>query len=146
MSFFTRPVAAAAATEFPTEARPVLIALVDDDEAILRALARLLRGAGLGARTFTSGEQLMERLDALPKFAPDCVILDLCLAGASGLEIHERLARRRRRVPVIFMTGYDESTGRARALGAGAAAVLRKPFRSELLFEALATAMGPSRS
>jgi FixJ family two-component response regulator len=145
MSFLTRP-AAAVATEFPTEGRPVLIAIVDDDEAILRALQRLLRGAGLTARTFTSGEQLMERLDALPRFAPDCVILDLYLTGASGLEIHERLARRGGRIPVILMTGYDQALVRARAPGAGAVAFLRKPFRSNLLFAALATAIGPSRS
>ena len=140
----TRP-RAAAGTEFPTEERPVLIAIVDDDEAILRALKRLLRGAGLTARTFTSGDQLLERLDALPSYAPDCVILDVHLVGASGLEIHERLARRARRVPVIFMTGYDEPPARAHGLGAGAVAFLRKPFRSNLLFEALATAIGLSR-
>jgi FixJ family two-component response regulator len=119
-----------------------MIAIVDDDEAVLRALTRLLRTAGMTARTFTNGEEFLELIEAVPSFAPDCVILDVRLGGASGLEVFERLVRTGRRLPVIFMTGYDEPAARVRAIASGAAAFLRKPFRSNLLFEALNTAMG----
>lgn len=137
--------AAASGTAFHTLERPLLIAIVDDDEAILRAMRRLLRTVGMTVRTFANGEQLFARLEMPPPFAPDCVILDVCLAGASGLEIQERLGRRGRRVPVVFMSGSDEPAARARATSGGAAAFLRKPFRSSLLFEALAAAIGSAR-
>src|SRR5262245_37333640 len=144
MSLVSRT-AAASGTAFPTSERPLLIAIVDDDEAVLRALKRLLRTAGMTVRTFRSGEQFFARLETPPAFAPDCVILDVCLAGTSGLEIQERLGRRGRRVPVVIMSGYDEPAARARATSGGAAAFLRKPFRSNLLFEALAAAIGATR-
>ena len=143
MSLVSRTTAASG-TSFRTPERPLLIAIVDDDAAVLRALKRLLRTAGMTARTFANGEQFFARLETPPAFAPDCVILDVCLKGASGLEIQERLRGRGRRVPVVFMSGYDEPAARGRAISGGAAAFLRKPFRSSLLFEALATAIGPS--
>jgi FixJ family two-component response regulator len=141
MSLAAREAAARRTGPLP-EKRALLIAIVDDDEAVLRAMTRLLRTGGMTARTFTNGEDFLELVESIPSFAPDCVILDVRLAGTSGLEVHERLMRAGRTLPVIFMTGYDEPAARVRALGSGAVAFLRKPFRSELLFEALQTATG----
>ena len=106
-----------------------LVAIVDDDPGVRRALARLVRSLGLGAATYESGEAL---LAALPGGAPGHVLLDLHLPGLRGAELIAAL-RARGAARVIVMTGLDRPGAREACLGAGAAAYVTKPIpRAEL--------------
>ena len=118
-----------------------LIAIVDDDESVCRALARLLRSLNMTPQTFTSGQAFLDLLQAMPTFKPDCLILDLQMPGMNGLAVQDRLLQSDSRIPVIFVTAHDEVGAREKALTAGAAAFLRKPFDDELLIKTLAQAL-----
>jgi FixJ family two-component response regulator len=117
-----------------------MIAVVDDDESVCRALKRLVRTFGMDADTFASGQAFLETLTARPSYHVDCVILDLQMPGLNGLQVQEQLARIRR-LPVIFITAHEEPGVREQALGAGAAAFVRKPFNDEVFIDTLRAAI-----
>ena len=118
-----------------------LIAIVDDDESVCRAMSRLVRSLGMEANAFASGREFIDRIEATPSFQPDCVVLDVQMPGMNGLEVQERLANRGSRLPVIFITAYDEPGVRDRALAAGAVAFLHKPFNDESFIMTLRQAL-----
>ena len=117
-----------------------LIAIVDDDESVCRAMKRLVRSLGMDAATFASGREFIDRVET-PSFQPDCVVLDVQMPGMNGLEVQERLASSGNPLPVIFITAHDEAGVRDRALAAGAVAFLRKPFDDELFIKTLRVAL-----
>lgn len=117
-----------------------LVAVVDDEEPVRRALERLLRSAGIETETFASGGAMLEDLT---RCEPDCVILDLHMPGMSGFEVQERLARRAHRIPVVVLTGQDTPESFERATAGGAAAYLRKPVDGGDLLAAVTAAMNP---
>jgi FixJ family two-component response regulator len=118
-----------------------LLAIVDDDESVCRAVKRLVRSVGMDGETFSSGQQFFDLLDAMPSFQPDCLILDVQMPGMNGLDVQERLAERDDVIPVIFITAHDEVGVREKAIAAGAVAFLRKPFDDELLIKTLREAL-----
>ncbi len=118
-----------------------LIAIVDDDESVCRAMKRLVRSLGMDADAFSSGREFIDLIETMPSFQPDCVVLDVQMPGMSGLEVQERLARSGNRLPVIFITAHDDVGVRDRALAAGAVAFLRKPFDDELFMKTLHVAL-----
>jgi FixJ family two-component response regulator len=126
-----------------SNAKP-LIAIVDDDESVCRALKRLVRSLGMNAETFASGQQFLDLIEAMPSFHPDCLVVDVQMPGLNGLEVQERLATNGNPLPVIFITAHDEAVPRERALAAGAVAFVRKPFQDELLIKTLRVALEPS--
>ena len=118
-----------------------LIAIVDDDESVCRAMSRLVRSLGMEANAFASGREFVDRIETTPSFQPDCVVLDVQMPGMNGIEVQERLASRGNRLPVIFITAHDQPGIRDRALAAGAVAFLRKPFNDELFITTLRQAL-----
>jgi FixJ family two-component response regulator len=114
------------------------VVVVDDDESVRRALARLLCAAGLKVEALGSAEELL----CPGRPMPDCLILDVHLPGLSGLELHERLNAAGPAPPVVFITAYDDEDARRQALAAGAVAFLRKPFEEGELLAAVARALG----
>lgn len=119
----------------------LLIAVVDDDASVCRAMKRLIRSLGMNAEAFTSGREFLDFLEAMPSFRPDCVILDIQMPGMSGLEVQEQLIQGSSSLPVIFITAHDEVGVRERALAMGALAFLRKPFNDELIIKTLNAAV-----
>jgi FixJ family two-component response regulator len=109
-----------------------LIAVVDDDASCRTAIGRLLRLWGFRIESFESAEEFLRQ----PSGA-HCLILDLHLGGMSGLELQARLAEEGKPMPIVFVTAMEDSAIRRRALAAGAAAYLAKPFDERLLLEAL---------
>jgi FixJ family two-component response regulator len=101
-----------------------LVAIVDDDPPVRKALRRLLRAAGLEAVTYASGQEF---LYALQLHRPDCLILDLYMPGLSGLDLMQRIAEDQPKLPVIIITGHNEPDMRSRCMSAGARAYLCKP-------------------
>jgi FixJ family two-component response regulator len=124
----------------PTHAMPriPLISIVDDDEALRRSLDSLVRSTGFRARGFASAEAFLESNQLSET---DCLILDVCIPGMSGLELQTRLVVANSDVPIIFMTAYESGNQRTQALEAGAVAFLNKPFNEEDLLNAIDTAL-----
>jgi FixJ family two-component response regulator len=119
-------------------ARIPLISIVDDDEALRRSLDNLIRSAGFRARGFPSAEVF---LDSNQLNETDCLVLDVCLPGMSGLELQRQLVVTSSELPVIFMTAHESRDQRTQALEAGAVAFLNKPFDEEDLLNAIDTAL-----
>ena len=123
-----------------TESKP-LIAIVDDDESVCRALRRLLRSLTMDAETFSLGQELLDSLDATPSFQPDCLVVDVQMPGMNGFDVQDRLTTAGSTIPLIFITAHDQVGVREKALAAGAVAFLRKPIGDELLIETLREAL-----
>jgi FixJ family two-component response regulator len=117
-----------------------LVAIVDDDDSVGRAIKRLLLSVGIGADTFSSGDDFLDMLSSMPSYRPGCVILDIQMPGLNGLEVQRRLDGSG--MPVILITAYDDVSVRAQALASGAVAYLRKPFNDSILIKTVQTALG----
>ena len=111
-----------------------LVLVVDDDPAMLRSVARLLRQFGYASLLFPSAEAFANHSDFEEVF---CVLLDINLGDASGIELRLRLKSAGRSVPVIYITGNDSPTVREAALQSGCLAYLTKPFSAKSLREPL---------
>jgi FixJ family two-component response regulator len=115
-----------------------VIAIVDDDPSILRALHRLLQSHGYIAESFASARDF---LDALSRRRPACLVLDVHLNG-SGFELQERLAVDGITIPIIFITADGDDATRRRVEQSGAAH-LWKPVDEQALLQAIRRALGP---
>jgi FixJ family two-component response regulator len=120
-----------------------VVYVVDDDESVCRALARLIRSAGLPAETFRSAGAFLEHPVA---DRPACLILDLRLPGPSGLDLQEALRRSGRDVPIVFITGHGDVPTTVQAMKGGAVDFLQKPFNDEELLECVQRALARSRA
>jgi FixJ family two-component response regulator len=114
------------------DAESPLIVIVDDDVSFRTAIGRLLRLWGFRIESFGSAEEFLQH-----RTGAHCIILDLHLGGMSGLELQTRLAEDGRQVPIGFVTAVEDAMVRRRALDAGAAAYLEKPFDERRLMEVL---------
>ena len=115
-----------------------LVAIVDDDLDVRRALRRLIGSAGFAVETFASGGEFLNSLD---NHEPDCVVLDLHMPELSGFEVQSQVAQTHSRVPVVILTGHDTAEARARSLAGGATAYLCKPVDDETLLAAINAAI-----
>jgi FixJ family two-component response regulator len=115
-----------------------LIAIVDDDESVLRSLQDLIESDGLTALCFGSSEQF---LDSEARNKAACLIADIRMPGMSGLELQERLKAERCGIPIIFVTAHGDAKMKIRALRDGALGFLSKPFDDAVLLEIVHTAV-----
>jgi FixJ family two-component response regulator len=113
---------------------PSVIAIVDDDASLRRALARLLRVMGYQTVTFASAEAFLQ---AGLHESLACLLLDVWLSGISGVALLERLASLNSTLPVILITGRDDVQIYLRAVQMGAIAYPRKPLDEQELEQAL---------
>ena len=120
-----------------TENAP-LIAIVDDDESVRRALVRLLRSRGFAADAFASSEEFLQ--SAAVREA-SCLICDVRMPGISGLELQARMTGQNLRVPIVFITAFHDLRMQWKALEAGAVCFLKKPFNSKDLIECVERAL-----
>lgn len=111
--------------------------VIDDDESVRKGLSNLLRSAGYGTATFASSREF---LDGVSDKA-GCIILDMRLPDASGLELQEALAARDYHPPIIFLTGYGDVPSTAQALKKGAVDFLEKPVDERALLAAVDSAL-----
>ena len=117
--------------------RPLVVAVVDDDPSLRKALGRLLTALGYRVELFASSQAL---LNASASLEATCLIIDINLGDGSGLDLGRRLADFGLAVPIIFMTGGQDEVIRAQCLDFGCVAFLLKPFSEERLVEAIAEA------
>jgi FixJ family two-component response regulator len=124
-----------------SETEPVVF-VVDDDDAMRKALGNLLESVGLRVKCFASAPEF---LAIEPPAAPSCLILDVRLPGASGLEFQAKLAGANIEIPIIFVTGHGDIPMSVRAMKAGAIEFLTKPFRDQDLLDAVQVALDRDR-
>jgi FixJ family two-component response regulator len=122
---------------------PAVVFVVDDDPSMRRSLEALLRSVGLDARLFSSAQEFMQ---AKRPDAPGCLVLDVRLPGMSGLAFQEELAKTGVAIPVIFISGHGDVPMTVRAMKAGAAEFLTKPFDDQVLLDAIHAAIERDRA
>ena len=118
--------------------KPSLVSVVDDDESIREALPDLLRQFGFAAEAFASAEAFLAS-----EFVSEtgCLLLDVAMPGMSGPELQQELARRRQKIPIVFITAYGDTFVVRRLLAGGAAQCLVKPFSDAALLDAVGAAL-----
>src|SRR5580704_16427919 len=115
-----------------------LISVVDDDESIRRTTTFLIESFGFRAAAFESAETFL-RSGQLRDTS--CLIVDVQMPGMNGLELQSHLAAAGCGIPIIFITAYESKDSRQRAMRAGAAAFLGKPFSDEQLLQIIRSAL-----
>ncbi|WP_225769892.1 response regulator transcription factor [Inquilinus sp. Marseille-Q2685] len=119
-----------------------LVLVVDDEAAVRTALDSLLRSVGFRVACFASPEEF---LDSGLAPSAGCLVLDVRLQMASGLDVQAQLVRAGCRIPVVFMTGHGDIPMSVRAMKAGAVDFLAKPFRDQDMLDAVAAAIERDR-
>ena len=119
-----------------------IVFVVDDDVSVRESLELLLRTAGWQPETFASAQEFLSR----PRpTVPCCLVLDVTLPGLSGLDLQKQLAERTD-MPIIFITGHGDVPMTVQAMKAGAAEFLTKPFKDDVLLDAIRGAIERSRA
>jgi FixJ family two-component response regulator len=115
-----------------------LISVVDDDESVRRTTKLLIESFGFRALAFESAESFLRSGQLQDN---SCLIVDIQMPGMNGLQLQSYLAAEGCGIPIIFITAYDDNNSRQRALQAGAAACLGKPFSDERLLQTIRSAL-----
>ena len=118
-----------------------LVFVVDDEEAVRKALRRLLSASGLSVQVFADGADF---IDAVAVHRPDCLVVDLHMPGMTGLDVLRQLAHLNVKIPAIVITAHDENETREQCELAGANAYLCKPLDARALLEAIASLTSPA--
>ena len=119
------------------------VLVVDDDPAVRRSVARLVRSAGFTARTFSSPVDFLHQ--PLPT-GPSCVVLDMNMDDMNGLEVQEALGKSDRQIPVVFLSGHGTIPTATASIKHGAEEFLEKPMQPRQLLDAVSRAVEHDRA
>jgi FixJ family two-component response regulator len=111
-----------------------VIAIVDDEDSVRKAMGRVLQAAGFSTRAYASGAEF---LASWHFDRPDCLILDLQMPGLSGTEVQQSLSTAGARFPIVIITAHDSPNLREECMRAGAIAYLCKPLDIRALVAAV---------
>ena len=117
---------------------PQLVAIVDDDQSVQRALKDLMESAGLSAWCFGSAEEFLAS-DQRKQTAS--LVADIRMPGMSGLDLQAKLKAEGSPIPIIFITAHSDVRMKMQAMKAGAVEFLSKPFNDEVLLEKVMAAL-----
>jgi FixJ family two-component response regulator len=120
-----------------------MVFVVDDDQSVREALSSLIRSIGLDVETYASAHEYLRRPQ---QQSPACLVLDVRMPGLSGLDLQRELARQGREIPIIFVTAHGDIPMTVKAMKAGAAEFLSKPFRDQDLLDAICQALARDRA
>ena len=115
-----------------------IVFVVDDDVSVRTSLELLIDSAGWLSETFASAQEFLRRPRVV---APSCLVLDVSLPDINGLELQKRVAPERSDMPIIFISGYGDVPMTVRAMKAGAVEFLMKPFKDDVLLDAIQAAI-----
>ncbi len=115
-----------------------IVHLVDDDEAVRRALAFLLGTAGFTVRVYESAVQLLDKFNGSPA---GCIVSDVRMPAMDGIQLLAHLTARNITLPVIIMTGHADVALAVQAMKAGAVDFIEKPFADDTLIDAVQGAL-----
>jgi FixJ family two-component response regulator len=116
-----------------------LVAIVDDDVSMRQSLPDLVKRFGFSALAFASAEEFLAS-DCVGR--TKCLILDVAMPGMSGPDLQRELARRGRKIPIVFITGQADQDLRNQLIVGGAVECLFKPVNSAALLKALNSTLG----
>jgi len=119
-----------------------IVFVVDDDISVRESLESLVRCEGWEAETYASAQEFLIRPRPL---VPSCLVLDVSLPGLNGLDLQKRLAVERTDMPIMFITGHGDVPTSVRAMKAGAVEFLTKPFKNNVLVDAIRESLHRSR-
>jgi len=119
-----------------------IVFVVDDDVSVRESLELLIQHEGWVAKTFPAAQEFLEWPRA---GVSSCLVLDVSLPGLNGLELQKRIAAERTDMPIIFITGYGDVPKTVQAMKGGAVEFLTKPFKDEVLLNAIRQALERSR-
>jgi FixJ family two-component response regulator len=120
-----------------------VVFVVDDDADVREGLKALLQSVGLRCEVFRSTDEFLQRK---PFDDVSCLILDVRLPGASGLDFQTALANVQIRIPIIFISGHGDIPMSVKAMKAGAVEFLTKPLREQDLLDAVRVAIDRDRA
>jgi len=115
--------------------------VLDDSGDVRDGLKALAESVGIRCETFKSSEEFLRHSED----GPSCLILDVRLPNASGLDLQAELARASRNIPIIIITGYGDIPMSVRAMKAGSVAFLTKPLREQDVLDAIFAALERDR-
>lgn len=118
----------------PVSSPDKTVFIVDDDEAVLASLQRLLRSAGFEARGFAGGVAFLAAIGDQPT---GCLIIDITMPRMNGFDIQQRLTELGITLPVIALSASDEEETLRRVREMGARMFLRKPVDDQALLDAI---------
>ena len=121
---------------------PGLVHVVDDDTSFRTAIQRRLQLAGYDVVTYSSAQDLLERLP--DEARPSCILLDVRIPNLSGPELQLRLGELGSKLPIVFLSAYADVQTTVKTIKAGAEDFLIKPVNSELLLKTIEDAIGRS--
>jgi FixJ family two-component response regulator len=119
-----------------------MVFVVDDDAPMRESLKNLMRSVGLRVEAFASAQEFLR--STRPE-VPACLVLDVRLPGLSGLDLQKQMAEGDRDMPIIFITGHGDIPMTVQAMKAGAVEFLTKPFRDQVLLDAIQQALERDR-
>lgn len=117
--------------------------IVDDDPHVRGAIQRMLKSAGLRSESFGTAQEFMRR--KVPD-GPTCLVLDVRLSGASGLDLQRELKKAGIEIPIVFLTGHGDIPMTVGAMKLGAVEFLTKPFKRDVLLLAVEQALDHDRA
>lgn len=127
----------------PRSRATAIVYVVDDDISVRESLELLIRFEGWQPETFASAQEFL----ATPRATvPNCLVLDISLPGLNGLELQERVAAERIEMPIIFITGHGDVPMTVKAMKGGAVEFLTKPFKDDVLVNAIRQAIRRSEA
>jgi FixJ family two-component response regulator len=115
-----------------------VVFIIDDDPLYRSSSERLVRSVGFDVQSFESARDF---LSSRRPDAPSCLILDVRMPGLSGLDLQRELAEAGVHLPIIFVTGHGDIPMSVQAMKAGAVEFLTKPFRDQVLLDAIRHAL-----
>jgi FixJ family two-component response regulator len=115
-----------------------LVSVVDDDESVRESLPDLLREFGFAVQAFSSAQEFLAS-----EWVGEtrCLVLDVAMPGMTGPDLQRELSRRRRDIPIVFITADEDETVRPRLIAQGAVQCLFKPFSPTAMFDAVTAAL-----
>ena len=119
------------------------VLVIDDDPDLRASVGRLLRSNGMDVQLFAT---ISDFLKSNPPNGPACLVLDVRLPGQSGLDLQRELARAKRKLPIIFITGHGDIPMSVQAMKGGAIEFLTKPFRDQDLLDAIQLGLSRDRA
>jgi FixJ family two-component response regulator len=122
---------------------PIKVAIIDDEEPMRKALARLLKSAGMEVAVFSSAPEF---LDDRASHQVDCAVTDLRMPGIDGLGFQEVIGRTLPHLSLVFITGHASVPASVKAMKGGAVDFLEKPVDAEVLLAAVRHAVERSRA
>ena len=126
-----------------TAANTSTVFVVDDDAGIRTAIQGLVKSAGLRCESFATPQEFLRHIR--PN-GPSCLVLDVRLRGANGLDFQRELSNAGILIPIIFITGHGDIPMTVKAMKSGAMEFLTKPFRDQELLDAVHQALDRDRN